>query len=62
MTGYTLYVLITVPETSPTNGILSFSFVDPPGEGVNWQLIFSAICLAPVVLLFVICVCCLIAY
>lgn len=62
MTDYTLYLLITVPETSPTNGVLSFSLVAPPGEGTDWPLIVSALCLAVVVLLFVTCICCLIAY
>ena len=62
MTDYTLYLLITVPETSPTNGVLSFSLAASPGESVDWQLVVSAVCLAAVVLLFVACLCCLVAY
>ena len=62
MTDYTLYLLITVPETSLTDGVLSFSLVAPPGEGIDWPLIVSTLCLAVVVLLFVTCICCLIAY
>ena len=62
MTDYTLYMLITVPESSLTNGILSFTFLDPPSEDINWQLVFSVICLSVVALLFVTCVCLLVVY
>ena len=62
MTDYTLYMLITVPESSLTNGILSFTFLDPPGEDIDWQLVFSVICLSVVAILFVTCVCFLVIY
>ena len=43
---YSLYVLLRVPQESPTNGVLKFYFQDvKEEEKLDWRKIFSGISL-----------------